>query len=383
MLPKCSVLLVEDSSDSAMLVNHFLSASKIAEFRVVRAATLQAAREALGRERFDAVLLDLNLPDSRGLETFVRIRELAHGAAIVILTAVEDEAVATTAIGHGAADYLIKGEVGGEGLARRIRFAVERNRAATVVPEPLPAGKITVLVGAKGGVGVSTMAINLGAALSRRERSVILLELRSHGGTLAGMLGVTPPQTLEAMPEFGGAGSMESAWLKLPFGPHLLAASSQVEPHGTWEPGGVEAMLNKAAAAADHVLVDGTLALPHLLKPAVARGSFTLLVLEREPVSIELASRVTGPVGAWSARANCLGAALVNHVPFLDTAPLPAIRAQLNCGIVGVIPPAREMLQSFRRQGPITVIQPGAPVSMAFEELAARLDHDPVQFLGV
>src|SRR4051794_7642599 len=130
MPPPCSVLLIEDSPDSAMLVKHFLAASKIAEFHLVTATSLDAARAVLGRERFDAILLDLNLPDSRGLETFAQVRESARGAAIVILSGVEDEAVATTAIGHGAADYLIKGEVGGEGLARRIRFAIERSRTA-------------------------------------------------------------------------------------------------------------------------------------------------------------------------------------------------------------------------------------------------------------
>ncbi len=365
-----------------MLVNHFLSASRIAEFQVARAPSLEAAREALGRERFDAVLLDLNLPDSRGLDTFARVREAAHGAAIVILTAVEDEAIATAAIGLGAADFLIKGELGGEGLARRIRFAVERNRAAAPA-EPVAAGRITVLAGAKGGAGVSTMAINLAAALGRRGREVVLLELRSHGGSLAAVLGVTPGLTLESAAELGGGHALETVWSKLPFGAHLLAAPAGIEPGGAWDAAAVEALLLRAAGLAEHVVVDATVAEPGLLKAAVARASFTVAVLEREPVSIELASRLTPTLAAWSGRANGLGAALVNHVPFLESAGLPAIRALLNCGLVGVIPPAREMLQSYRRQGPIVLAAPGAPVSAAFDEMAGRLEQEPVGFLGV
>jgi MinD-like ATPase involved in chromosome partitioning or flagellar assembly/CheY-like chemotaxis protein len=381
VLPRCSVLLIEDSAHSALLVNHFLSASKIAEFHVTRAESLAAAREALGRERFDAILLDLNLPDSSGVETFARVREAARGAAIVILTSVEDEAVATAAIGQGAADYLIKGELGGEGLARRIRFAMERNRAAAA--EPAASGRVTVLLGAKGGVGVSTMAINLAAAMSRRERNVMLLELRPHGGSLAAMVGITPPLTLEAAAELGGANPLEAVRLKLPFGAHLVAASGCVETGAAWESASVEALVQRAATLADHVLIDATIGLPHLLKPAVARASFTVLVLEREPFSIEVASRITGPLAAWRGQAGSIGAALVNHVPFLESAPLPAIKAQLNCGIVGVIPPAREMLQSYRRQGPIVLTAPQAPVSVAYEEMAARLEQRPVGFLGV
>lgn len=380
MLPKCSVLLIEDSPDSAMLVNHFLGASKIAEFRVLTAASLQAAREALGRERFDAILLDLNLPDSKGIETFARVREAARGAAIVILTAVEDEGVATAAIGHGAADYLIKGEVGGEGLARRIRFAIERARTTAPV-EPAHAGRIIVVTGAKGGAGASTTAINLAAVFSREEKNTILLELRPHGGSLAALLNVTSVLTIDLLAELGGPQILEAGTGKLPFGPRLLAAPAGISDGHHWAPEAVDALLEKAASTADYVIVDATTALPELLKTAVSRAWFTLLVLEREPTSIHLAGRITGTLAGWMKRPNSLGAALVNHMPFMDVAPLPTVRAELNCGIVGVLPPAREVLQSYRRQGPIVLAQPAAPVSAAFAELAARLDRDPVQFL--
>ncbi len=380
MLPKCSVLLIEDSPDSAMLVNHFLSASKIAEFRVVTTPSLQAARSALGRERFDAVVLDLNLPDSRGIETFARVRDIARGAPIVILTAVEDEGVATAAIGYGAADYLIKGELGGEGLARRIRFAVERNRAGAA-PEPVRAGRVTVVVGVKGGAGVSTMAINLAAVFSRAEKNVILLELRTHGGALATMLNLTSALTIDSLAELGGPVALDSATGKLPFGPRLLAAPPGVATGVTWTPEAIAALLEKSASTADHVIVDAFAGAPDLLQVAVARAWFTLVVLEREPISIQLAGRMTPTLAGWASRPNAVGAALVNHMPFMDAAPLPSIRAEANCGIVGVLPPAREMLQSYRRQGPIVVAQPNAPVSAAYEDLAARIDHDPVQFL--
>jgi len=379
MLPTCNVLLVEDSADSAMLVKHFLGASKIAAFRVATAGSVHAAREALGRDRFDAILLDLNLPDSRGIETFSRIREVAQGAAIVILTGVEDEAVATAAIGHGAADYLIKGEVGGEGLARRIRFAIERTKVTPA--EPVRAGRITVFVGAKGGAGVSTMAINVAAALSRREKNVVLLELRPNGGALGPLLNVNSPLTLDTLPEFGGTRAFEATSGKLAFGPRLVAAPAGLEPNGAWASGAVEAALEKMAASAQHVLIDATVALPEILRIAAGRAAFTVLVVEREPISIQLGARIAASLAAWSGRQNALGAALVNHMPFVDSAPLPAIRSELNCGILGVLPPAREMLHSYRRQGPIVLAQPQSPIAVAFDELAGRLEQDPVPFL--
>jgi len=383
MLPACSVLLIEDSPDSAMLVHHFLGASKIADFRVFTAGSLRGAREALGHDRFDAILLDLNLPDCRGIETFTRVRELARGAALVILTAVEDEAVATAAIGHGAADYLIKGEIGGEGLARRIRFAIERNRTAAVASaaEPARAGRVMLLLGAKGGVGVSTLAINLAAALARQERSVVLLELRPGGGVLAAMLNVSSALLLDTLPELGGSHPFEPTSGKLPFGPRLIAAPSCIEPGGRWEASAVEALLAKLSASAEHVLIDSSVAHPELVKVAAGRATFTLMVVEREPLSVQLAGRMIPAIQGWSGRSNTVGAALVNHMPFIDSSPLPAIRTELTCGIIGVLPPAREVLHSYRRQGPIVLSQPQLPISVALDEMATRLDRDPVQYL--
>jgi MinD-like ATPase involved in chromosome partitioning or flagellar assembly/CheY-like chemotaxis protein len=380
MLPQCSVLLIEDSPDSAMLVKHFLGASKLAQFGVMTASSLQAAREILGRERFDAILLDLNLPDSRGLETFARVRESARGAAIVILTGVEDEAVATTAIGRGAADYLIKGEVGGEGLARRIRFAIERGRAAAPA-QAARAGRVIVVLGAKGGAGASTMALNLAAALGRNEKNALLMELRPNGGTLGAMLNLTSVLTLDTIAELGGPQALDAASGRLPFGMRLLAAPAGLASAAAWAPEAVEALLEKAAHTADYVVVDAAPAHPDLLQAAAGKAWFTLMVVEREPVSVQLAGRMGQTLASWAGRPNAVGAALVNHMPFMDAAPLPALRAELNCGIVGVMPPAREALQSYRRQGPIVLAQPGAPVSMAYFEIAARIDHDPVQFV--
>jgi len=377
----CSVLLIEDSSDSATLVNHFLGSSKISEFRVVTVTTLQAAREALAIEPFDAILLDLNLPDSRGIETYARVREVARGAAIVILTGVEEESVATQAIGQGAADYLIKGEVGGEGLARRVRFAVERSRVASPAAEPAPVGRITAVVGAKGGVGASTMAVNLAMLCSRTGKNAIVIELRPNAGSLATLLNVNTVLTLDALAEFGGGVTLEAATGKLPFGVRLLAAPAGLSSVSRWEPATVEALLDRAVATADHVFVDAAPGSADILKAVVARARFTVLVAEREPVSIQLGARMVGAVAGWATHAGAVGAVLVNHLPFMDAAPLPAIRAELNCGILGVLPPAREILQSYRRQGPIVQSQPASPVAAGFEEVARRLEQDPVPFL--
>ncbi len=74
------------------------------------------------------VLLDLNLPDSQGIETLVRVESEFSEIPIIVLTGQEDEAIAVEAVKHGAQDYLFKGMVDGNLLVRSVRYSIERKR---------------------------------------------------------------------------------------------------------------------------------------------------------------------------------------------------------------------------------------------------------------
>ncbi len=77
----------------------------------------------------DVVLLDLSLPDSHGFDTFTRLERAAPGMPVVVLSGLDDEAMAIRAVREGAQDYLVKGKTDGTTLTRSIRYAVERRRA--------------------------------------------------------------------------------------------------------------------------------------------------------------------------------------------------------------------------------------------------------------
>ena len=87
---------------------------------------LSAGLESLSRETPSVVLLDLNLPDSRGADTFRRVMEHAPNVPVVVLSARDDEVLAMKAVHQGVQDYLIKGDVSSKHLERAIRYAVER-----------------------------------------------------------------------------------------------------------------------------------------------------------------------------------------------------------------------------------------------------------------
>src|SRR5207249_1986187 len=96
---------------------------------LVPVETLGAALRRWPDGAFDAVLLDLSLPDSHGLETFRRMRAGAPQAPIILLTGLDDETLGMQSVQEGAQDYLVKGQVTGQLLVRAIRYAIERKRA--------------------------------------------------------------------------------------------------------------------------------------------------------------------------------------------------------------------------------------------------------------
>jgi signal transduction histidine kinase len=122
------ILLVEDNAVEAELLAEIL-ADTGEPFDVTRAASMADAQHRLAQTEFDAVLLDLSLPDSRGLETVERIQAVAPRAPIVVLTGLDDEALGAEAIRKGAQDYLIKGHAEPRLLVRAIRYAVQRKHA--------------------------------------------------------------------------------------------------------------------------------------------------------------------------------------------------------------------------------------------------------------
>jgi DNA-binding response OmpR family regulator len=105
------VLLVEDNFKEAELLKELLSQAQAIRFELTHVQRLNEALGRLEQDSFDAVLLDLSLPDSQGWETLTRVRLLSTLTPIVVLTSLYDEDLAVQAIRSGAQDYLIKGQV--------------------------------------------------------------------------------------------------------------------------------------------------------------------------------------------------------------------------------------------------------------------------------
>ena len=125
---KIKVLLIEDSPLAANMIKGMLSEGRGGNIALENIDNVSAARTRLDAGDVDAILLDLNLPDSNGLDTFLSIHSKAPRTPIIILTGLSDEALAITAISKGAQDYLVKGQIDPDILVREVNYALERKK---------------------------------------------------------------------------------------------------------------------------------------------------------------------------------------------------------------------------------------------------------------
>ncbi|MDJ0647447.1 MAG: diguanylate cyclase [Xenococcaceae cyanobacterium MO_188.B19] len=119
-------LLVEDDPEYAFLLQEQLARADGIQFDITHVEKLTSAIKCLKQKCFEIILLDIGLPDSQGLETFLSLKEIALKLPIVLLTGLKDESLALEAVRQGAQDYLVKQQITTDILIRSINYAVER-----------------------------------------------------------------------------------------------------------------------------------------------------------------------------------------------------------------------------------------------------------------
>ena len=126
------LLLVEDNDGDARLFREMLRDLGHDGESIERVGTVEDCLTALEAASFDALFLDLDLPDGRGLDTLERVMSHGHDVPIVVLTGLSDAELGTDAVERGAQDYLVKGEFHADVLARVVRYAKGRHQAVAV-----------------------------------------------------------------------------------------------------------------------------------------------------------------------------------------------------------------------------------------------------------
>ena len=176
-----SVLVVDQDAAQHTLIERALATAgghvgEHVRFEVSYAGGLTEGLDRLAGGGIDAVLLDLALPDSSGIETLVRVREEHPGVPIVVLTALDDEQLALQAVACGAQDYLLKSRIHAHVILRVLLFARERQRMQTELRELALVDALTGLHNRRGFLSSAEQMLRL-ARRSGRGLVLVYLDL--------------------------------------------------------------------------------------------------------------------------------------------------------------------------------------------------------------
>lgn len=136
--PTIKLLIVEDNPMDRALLEYSLTEIKDQNFNCTDASRLEQAIRYVkdcGPKEYDVVILDLGLPDSVGLETFIEFYNKCPNVSFIVMTGLDDDKVAGAALEHGAHDYLVKGSFEPDQLYKSIRYAINRRDARKRIEE--------------------------------------------------------------------------------------------------------------------------------------------------------------------------------------------------------------------------------------------------------
>lgn len=166
------VLLVEDDIGDAYILSHMLREEGGAEFELEHVRRLGEGMERLSDGHIEILLLDLDLPDSFGLDTFRHVHTQYPDIPVLVLSGHEDESIALEAVQNGAQDYLFKGKVGGQLLVRAIRYAIERHQLKETLRSMTLEDDLTQLYNRRGFLTLAEQQLKLAM---RQKRKLLLI----------------------------------------------------------------------------------------------------------------------------------------------------------------------------------------------------------------
>jgi pilus assembly protein CpaE len=380
------VLLIQKESADGGAARHALSSDREDGWKLQCVDSLPTALARLGGGGVDLIVLDLALrgePASEGLVGFLQLRQAAPLATIVVLYDPSDEGLALRAMRAGAADTILK-EHAGERIAlvlHSAHSAAERARepldARSVrAPAPQRTGAALAFMGAKGGVGSTTVALNVASALAKRN-PVILVEMQPAFGTLQpyfkphGLM-----HNISHLLREEAANAATCLWpsksvpgLSVLFGPQLAAEC------GDYPPDRVKKLIHTLSGLADYVVLDLPCSLADANRAAVESSNRLILVMERDPVCIQSARLMAQAIEAWEGTPQPIEMIVVNRSLLSCPIPLAEVEAQLGFPPLAVVPPGPDIcLAAQRAHLPVIAFQPDSLVSDSLIGLAAKCE---------
>jgi pilus assembly protein CpaE len=371
------ILVVDDDRDSLKLIGLMLQRRG---YQITVAQTGAQAMVKAEAESPDLIILDVMMPDFDGYEVCRRLRANPQTARLPIIMFTAKTQVTDKVAGFqaGADDYLTKPIHPAE-LTTRVEAMLARSARAQTEAAPAATAHTIGFVGAKGGVGTTTLAVNVAAAMAQPEigqgKRVVMAELVNGGGTAGLQLGFAHPNglaTLIAKPVEELDQHMVESQLVEHNGVRMLFAP--VEPRVSLLPvSHVEATVSHLIRVSDFLLLDLGCGLDSAARVAIKLCRYIVMVVESQRVALTLAQAMLSELSEMDVLRDRVGLVLFNRSPSAASISKTAVEGLLG-EVVTVIPPASELAFQAAEVGvPIIQFQPSSLASSQIRDLAKYL----------
>jgi DNA-binding response OmpR family regulator len=369
------ILVVDDEPNVLRLIGYAL---QIEGYEIVTAETGAEALKKVETEGPDLVILDIMLPDLSGIEVCQQLRSKAGmiDLPIIMLSARTQVPDKIKGLEAGADEYVTK-PVDSDEMVARVAALLDRTRRLRQAP-PVQRGKLLGFMGAKGGVGTTTVALNVASVLTRQGKSVIAVELKPDYGTFSLQLRKSPDENLASLleldPEQVTERELSKRLFSSPYGLRVLFGPQKADEFKEIEPDQAKAVIEGLAGMADYVIIDLPCYASGANQAAIRCCDFVALVVEPELTCVMSGNVTLGLLRLWGVSGGLVGAVVVNRTMVARAMKLHEIRSRLGCETVGVVPPVAEACIAAQERGvPLVIYQPDSTAAANLAEMANRL----------
>ncbi len=369
------ILIIDDDVDTLKLVGLMLERQG---YEIVVASNGEQGLSKSASERPDLILLDVMMPDLDGYEVARRLRadpQLAH-IPIIMFTAksMVDDKVKGFEV--GVDDYLTKPTHPAE-LTAHIKAVLARISQAQ--PVPTEKGKVIGFLGVRGGMGTTTLALNVGVALHQAGQAVIIAEINPGRGSMALELGFDDSKGLSTLLSRqtkdihlrSVEASLEThkSGVRLLFSSHTPDEMKLEDSLARMVP-----IIGNLGSLATVVLLDLGSAAPSRLKPILDLCDIIVLVMEPIFPSTAFGTAMIEELVKRGIDRKKLKLALVTRMRTGVQIPWRKIEAQMGIELIGTLPPAADMAhQASLSKRPLIVVQAGSVVSDQIRKMAEEI----------
>lgn len=378
------ILLIQETNDGGFLRQILANCGGFRAKSVDRVATALARIAGGG---VDLAILDISesrRSEFQNLDSFLELRSGAPELPTIVISEPGEDGLILRAAKVGGVDHLTRAQCAAE-LGALIGAVIGKRPVASsarpyIVPESRNPGFLATFLGVKGGVGATTVSLNVACALAQRGR-VVLAELRPGYGTMSlyfRPVRLNGDSALLLRAEAGMSDRIDPENVLWPCDdvPDLSVLFAPQDIKDCFEPpaDAVSRVVEALSKISNYVVADLAPSLSDANRAVIESSDSLLLVVERDPLCVEAARRVLDVIHKWRIEATHLGSVIVNRTAYAVPMDLSQIEMQLAIPTIAVVPPASDLCVAAQKAHmPLASVDPESAVTAAMADVAAML----------